>query len=178
MPVQKVFRYISEFGATLTWQVDDRDTSSVTATISPGTPLKIAGTADFVIPFLTGDGEIATDAFVGLARKTSTETATVDGVVEIVAPIPGQTILRGFGTTAANIDTASEIDDLVGNYVAVDVTALASTNGDFTIDEDEVSDPNGNMLLILRGNAVKGTLDCLIHVLATAAGNQLGQTID
>ena len=178
MAVQKLFTFISEWGITGSWQVDDRTTSSVTAAINPGEPLKIASTEDFVIPFLTGDGEIATDTFVGLARKLSTETSTVDGVVEYIMPIPGRTILRGKATTAANVDSVSEIEDLVGNYVAVDVTTNTGTNGDFTIDEDEASDPNGNMLLILRGNAVKSTLDCLVHVLATAAGSQSGQTID
>jgi hypothetical protein len=178
MAVQKTFRFISDWGITDSWQVDDRDTSSVTAAINPGEPLKIASTADFVIPFVDGDGEIATDTFVGLARKKSTETASAEGAVEYIAPIPGKTILRGLATTATNVDTTSELDALRGNYVAVDVTALAGTNGDFTIDEDETSDPNGNMLLILRGNTLKGTLDCLIHVLATMAGNQGGQTID
>ena len=176
MAVQKTFRYISNWGITNTWAVDDRDTSSITAAINPGEPLKISGV--FLIPLATGDPEIGTDAFAGLARKQSTESATVNGVVEVLVPIPGKSIIRGQATDSSAVDTDAEILALVGNYVNADNTTLATTNGDFTIDENEASDPNGNAFMIMRGNAVKGTLDCLVHVLSTIAGNQIGQTID
>lgn len=177
MAVQKTFRFISDWGATITWQVDDRTTSSLQI-INPGEPLKIAATADFATPLATGDPEVGTDEFIGLARKASTETSSADGVVEIITPVAGKTILRGLATTAANVDTASELNALRGNHVNADVTALTGTNGDFTIDEDETDDPNGNAFVILRGNTLKGTLDCLINVLTTVAGSLVGQTID
>ncbi len=170
MAVQKVFKWISGHGPTITWNVDDRNTSSVTAAMAPGEPLKISG--NFVIPLATGDPEAGTDEFVGLVRKTSTESATVDGVVEVVGSIPGLSIFRGFATTAANIDTAAELAVVINEWVACDLTALTGTNGDFTIDEDETSSAKIRGFKIVRGNTLKGTLDCLVHSAASQAGPQ------
>lgn len=164
-------KVLSGHGPVVTHEVDDRTTSSVVAALEPGEPIKKSG--NFVIPVATGDPEVGTDEFVGIVRKQSTETSTEDGKVEAVGFIPGLTILRGKATTPANMDTAAELLGLIGDWVAFDVAASAGTNGIFTIDEDEGDDPNVHGLKILRGNTVKGTLDVLVHSMATMAGTTI-----
>ena len=73
------FKIIKYAGPTQTWDVDDRTTSSQTTNLLPGEPVKKAG--NFVIALATGDPEVGTDELVGIVRKTSTESSTVDGKV-------------------------------------------------------------------------------------------------
>lgn len=164
-------KIIKGAGPTVSFPVDDRTTSSQTTNLLPGEPIK-QGT-NFVIALATGDPEVGTDEMVGIVRKTSTETSTVDGAVEAYTLIPGITTVRGKATTAANVDTQAKINALTGNWVALDLTGTG-TNGAtavFTIDEDEGDDPNVHGFKILRGNPVRGTLDCLVHVNATQSGS-------
>lgn len=141
---------------------EDRNTSSVTATMKPGEPVKRGGTGtNFCTPLATGDPEIGTDIFIGIVAEESTETATADGSVDVDIVQLG-TKLRGKATTAANMDTQSELDGLILDFVTFDVTALTGENGTFTIDEDEITDPNVHSLCIVGGDTVKGTLDVLV----------------
>lgn len=167
------FKIISGAGPTLTYEVDDRTTSSQTTTLLPGEPVKKSG--NFVIALATGDPEVATDEFVGIVRKTSTETSTVDGKVEVYCTVPGLTVIRGKATTAANIDTAAELLGVIGDWIAIDLTG-SGTNGSgavFSFDEDEGDDPNVHGFKVIRGNTVKGTLDCIAHSMATQAGTNI-----
>ena len=69
-------------GPTITWQAEDRTTSSQTVAYLPGEPLKKGGTGgNFALALATGDPEVGTDEFLGICRKASTETSTADGVV-------------------------------------------------------------------------------------------------
>jgi len=174
MAVQKVFRAVKDPGATITMLAEDRTTSSVTAQMSVGEPVKKGGTgSNFATPLATGDPEVGTDEMVGIVRKQSTETSTADGVVEVVTLLPYQTVLRAKATTAANINTVAKINALVGDWVGGEVTALTGTNGDFTINEDEGDDPNVHAFKILDGDSVKGTLDFIVHSHATSAGTTI-----
>ncbi len=174
--VENDIKVVKNPGATLVFQVDDRTTSSVTTTIKAGEPVKVSG--NYVIPVATGDPEIATDEFVGIARKESTETASADGEVEVITLLPYQTVLRGKPTTSANVDTASELAGVINDWVTFDVTSSSGTNGIFTIDEDEGSDPNVHGLCIIDGDIEKGTLDVIVHANATHAAPLTGQTMD
>jgi len=149
---------------TVSLLAEDRTTSSVTTNLLPGEPVKRAGTGtNFVQPVATGDPEIGTDIFVGIVHSQSTETSTADGTVEVDLVGLG-TRLRGKATTTTNMDTQSELDGLILDYVAFDVTG-AGTNGStgvFTIDEDEGTDPNVHGLCIIGGDTSRGTLDVLV----------------
>jgi len=152
-------------------KVDDRTTSGTSATLKAGEPLKKSG--NFAILCATGDPEVGTDEFLGVAAAESTETSTADGQVSYLSIVPGLTELRGKATTPGNMDTDAELLGLLGDYVAFDLTA-----GVFTIDEDEGDDPNVHGLKIVAGDIVRGTLDVLVHALATEAAPLTGQTMD
>lgn len=167
--MQKVFKVVEDPGCALIARVEDRTTSSMTAAINPGEPLKTRTVANSaatdLIPVGDGDPEIATDDFIGIANSKSTEaSATTEGKVEVIT-CKGSTFIRGKATTYANIDTQAEIDVLLFAWVTFDVTALTGTNGDFTVDENETLDSNVNGLQIMRGDPVLGTLDVRVHSL-------------
>lgn len=144
--------------------------------IERGEPLKKGGTGNnFAVLLETGDPTVGStiQPMLGIAAKDSTETAALDGRVEYVSLIPGQTVLRGRATTVANIDTDAKLAALEGDYVAFDLTGAV-----WTIDEDEGDDPNVHGLEILGGDITRGTLDVLVHALATEAAPLTGQTMD
>lgn len=164
-------------GPTEVYNVDDRDTSSQTTNLLPGEPVKLS--TNFVIALATGDPEVGTDEFVGIVRKTSTETASADGTVEVTTVTPA-TRLRGAATTTTNIDTAAELLGVIGDFIGIDVTG-AGTNGPtgvFTFDENEGTDPNVHGFKVIDGNITKGTLDCSVHMNASQASPLTGQTMD
>jgi hypothetical protein len=140
--------------------------SGAVASISAGEPIKKSTNA--AILCATGDPEVGTDEMLGIASASSTETAAADGNVTYWSLLPGQTTLRGKATTAANVDTAAELAGLIGDWVAFDLTGAV-----FTIDEDETDDPNVHGLKIIDGDIVRGTLDVLVHSMATEAGTTI-----
>lgn len=162
-------------GPARTYLAEDRNTSSVTATMKPGEPVKVSGTGtNFVAPLATGEPKVTCDQYVGIVGKESTETATVDGVVEVITVIPVRTVLKAKATTTANIDTQSELDGVKNDWVAFDVTASSGTNGVFTIDEDEGTDPDVHGLKIIDGDIVEYTLDVIVHAGASEGSPLVG----
>lgn len=149
---------------------EDWATSSETATIKAGNPVK--KNTNSVIPLATGEMRIGSGIFVGIADDESTETQTVNGIVTVEMVGPG-TILRGKATTAANMDTASELLGIKMDYVNFDLTSTT-----FSIDEDEGDNPNNNGLCIIDGDIDKGTLDVVVHLNITLFGAMTGQTMD
>jgi len=139
--------------------------------IGPGEPVK-KSTNDVVL-CATGDPEIGTDEFVGIAMETSTETATVDGYVNVMIPTPGKTVMRCACTTVANMDTQAELDGLLMDCVTFDLTSTT-----FTVDENEADDPNQQGLQIVGGNITNGTLDFVVQQNVGFSGGTIGQTID
>lgn len=147
---------VREWGGARTqvWQVDDRTTTSATATIKPGEPVKLTGVGSpFAMLVADGDPEIGTDIFLGVAMTESTETSTVDGEVEVLMPVPGQTVFEIKATTVANIDTEAELNALIGDCVALDLAT-----GTFTVDENEGDDDNVHGFRIIGGDFRKQTL--------------------
>lgn len=115
-----------------TWETQYVVASGGAATIARGTPAKCT-TADgsvvgAVIPMVDGDGIVTAERFVGLAKNTSSDTASAAGVVDTYAPVPG-ILYRGFAKTGTNADTQSEINALMGKKVLLDLTT-----GDWTVD--------------------------------------------
>lgn len=143
--------------------VDTRTNNSHNATIKHGEALKRQTNTDHFLTFLlTGDPEIATDIFVGIAAEESTETGSAEGDVDVDVVKLG-TKLRANATTASNIDTQAKLDDVLMDFVAFDGPAAASTASfNYTIDENEGDDPNVHGLFIVGGDIVKGTLDVLV----------------
>lgn len=165
MAVQKTIEVIKRgYGVLPNLDVNDRTTSSVTAQMNIGEPVKrVTATDQYVQPVATGDPEHGTDIFLGVTKTVSTETSTVDGLVDVELCGPG-TQLRGFATTSTNVNTQAKLIAIRLDFVTFDVTALTGTNGDFTIDEDEADDSNVHALMIADGDIVKGTLDVVVAI--------------
>lgn len=148
------------------FRVDDRTTSSASATHKPGEPLKQS--TNFALLCATGDPETGTDAFIGIAESESTETSTVDGVVNISVAVPYITVIRGKTTLSTSMDTDDELEGLLNDAVTLDLTGAV-----FTIDADEGDDPNVHGLVIVDGDISKNTVDVYVKPLATLFGNAL-----
>ena len=166
-------KVIKNPGTAYLFETDDRTTTSATYTIKAGEPVKQWSTEEFLVILEDGDPEISTDKLVGIAKKESTETSTANGKVEVVTIIPMSTVLRGDATTSTNVDTVAEILALKNNWVTFDVSS-----SNFTIDENETSDPNVHGLMILDGDPTDKTLDVIVHANATIAAPLIGQTMD
>lgn len=119
-------------GMMMTWQTQWVVASGAAATIAPGTPAKCTtadgSVAGAVIPMVDGDGIVTGERFVGLAKNTSSDTASAAGVVDTWAPVPG-ILYRGKPKVAGSVDTQAEINALAGKKVLFDLTS-----SDWTID--------------------------------------------
>lgn len=97
------------------------------ATIAAGTPTKGADAAaaspwtGAVVPMVDGDGNTS-QRFTGIAKNTSNDTASVAGQVTLWLPLPGY-IYACKAKTAANADTAAEVQALFGKRVVFDLTS-------------------------------------------------------
>src|SRR3990167_2936903 len=130
------------------FEAEDRDTSTLIATMKPCEPVKRRATdLDAVELIITGEPTYSTTAssFVGICESDSTEDADTDGVVDVSVVVPYITRLRGKATTAGNINLASELRAFQMNAVKFDgvsaITGNPTTTG-YTIDEDDTDDQN------------------------------------
>ncbi|MFQ5976318.1 MAG: hypothetical protein ACE5J5_08400, partial [Candidatus Hydrothermarchaeales archaeon] len=154
------YEVIKSPGENREYRAEDWDTGGETSVLLPGEPVKVGGTGNnFATVLATGDPEAGTDEFIGVVSRQGTHTSSADGVVEVTTCVPSMTVLRAAATTVGSVDTAAELNGILGDWVAGDVTAVAGTNGTFTIDEDEASDPNVHGFKIIAGNIDTGNLD-------------------
>lgn len=134
------------------FDAEDRDTSGQRAMLS-GEPVKgrLGTGSNFVRPIENGEPIVSdNDLFVGIVKRDSTETASVDGKVEIDLVGPGS-VIEGDATTAASIDTAAELIGLMFDHVAFDVSAASV----YTIDEDENGGATTLCLQIVGGDIIR-----------------------
>lgn len=137
-------------------------TEAAATAILVGEPVKIGGTGNnYVVPLGNGEPIIATDIIVGIAATDSTQTATADGVVEVLMPLPGL-IWSCKATTPANIDTDAKLLALLNDRVTFDLAA-----GVYTVDENE-GDGATHGLRILGGDIVTG--DVYFTILSSGTG--------
>ena len=150
--------------ATWNWLRDDRDTSSEVVAAA-GDPLKASGAGGaFAVRAVDADFTVGTDQpILGIAQKASTETATVDGSVEVVEPLPGM-VYTGRSLLATATDTDTEIDAMRGDYQIIDLTGTA-----FTVDTAGGSGAS-NALLIVGGDSSTSTLRFMFRHDSTAMG--------
>lgn len=152
---------------TLPFRVDDRTTSSASATHKPGEPLKQSN-ANFALLCATGEPVQSAGLFIGIAHNESDETSTADGSVDVDVCVPFVTRLRAKATTAANLNTDALLEGLLMDAVTFDLTA-----GVFTVDEDEGDDPNEHGLVIVDGDINKGTIDFVVKPLVSVFGHSI-----
>lgn len=108
---------------------------------------------------------IGTHRFGGIAIKNSlppTTGTTVAHTTMAACPIPWLGRIMGKGEVAANIDTASELLGLIGDYTLIDYAATGSPSSGplYTIKDVASADTSG--LEIVEGNIFKGLLEVTV----------------
>lgn len=151
----------------LPFRTDDRATSSATATVKAGEPVKQSN-ANFVILIADGDPVQASAGFVGIAENESTETSSVEGAVNVSVVVPYITRMRARVKTLASSDTDAELKGLLEDAVLFDLTA-----GVITVDAAGGDDPNVNGLVIVDGDIDKGYVDFIAKPLVTLFGQNI-----
>lgn len=136
----------------MTWVV----ASGGAGTIASGTPAKrvdidAATATGSVIPMVDGNGgssgaTMATSGtFAGLAKSTSSDTASAAGTVDLWAPVAGL-VYRGTALSSTAANTQAKINVLMGKRVVYDLTA-----SNWTIDT-AAADALANNVVIIGGN--------------------------
>ena len=95
-------------------------------TINPGEPVARALGATTVTAMATNKPVVGTDYVAGIAATTSTQTASVAGIV-YVYPISSLTTYLIKPNVSTSWDTQSEYDALVGKRVLIDLTTGSYT---------------------------------------------------
>lgn len=137
---------------TMKWLV----ASGAAATINPGTPTKFSS-AGAVVPMVDTDGTTS-QRFTGIAKSTSTDTASAAGVVYTFVPVPGL-IYAGKAKTASLANTQALIDALLGARLIFDLTGTVgpTLTGKWTVDT-AAGDGANNCLTIVGGEYQTSTL--------------------
>ncbi len=131
-------------------------TSGAVGTIATGTPTKGADAAaaspwtGAVVPMVDSDGTTS-NRFTGLAKNTSTDTASAAGVVSVWLPLPG-IVYASKSTTAANSNTAAKVQALFGKRVKFDLISSV-----WSVDDGD-ADAVANCVTIVGGDPFTSTL--------------------
>lgn len=135
-----------------------RTEANVTVGIRAGDAIKAAaGTGtNFASLCLDGDPEQATDMFAGVSRIDGSETAALNGVIDVELVAFG-TIMEAKATTVANVNTDAKLLLLLNDFVCFDRSA-ATAAGILTVDEDEGTDFDVHGLMILDANISTGAI--------------------
>src|SRR3990167_5044499 len=112
---------------TWSWQ-----TEAAATDIKAGEPVKLKSAGSpYVIPLADNEPVIGTTTqVIGIAASDSTHDASDDGTIEVYLPLAG-VVYACKATTAANVDTASELNALVADRVLFDLISTA-----YTVDEN------------------------------------------
>jgi hypothetical protein len=136
-------------GLSGSWQTQYIVASGSAASIASGVPSKLVtadgSVAGTVVVMVDADGIVTGERFTGIAKSTSTDTASAAGTVDTWAPVPGMTY-RGFCKVAGSANTQAKINALMGKKVIFDLTG-----GDWTVDT-AATDALVNCLVICGGN--------------------------
>jgi len=130
--------------------------SGAVGTISQGSPTIGADSTAAspwtgpVLPMSTGGGTTS-QRFTGIAKNTSSDTATANGSVIVWLPLPGL-IYGGQAKVAANANTAALIQALFGKRVTLDLTSNVWTVN------TAAADAAANMVVIVDGDPNTSTI--------------------
>lgn len=114
--------------------------------INPGEPVARVLGATAATACATNAGQVGTDYIVGVAQTTSTNSSTLNGVVDVL-PLTSQTTYLIAPKVAATFATQALYDALVGKRVLIDLTASTYTL--------LASDSSGNGCVIMPLNVAQ-----------------------
>lgn len=143
-------------------------TSGGVSTIQAGTPTKGADATaaspwtGAVVPMVDGDGTTS-QRFTGIAKSTSTDTASANGEVTLWLPLPGY-VYACKAKTASTADTAAEVQALFGKRVVFDLTSSL-----WSVDA-AAADAAANMVTIIGGDYRTQTLYFTYKITGTLIG--------
>lgn len=163
---------------TFKFAVEDRTVSTTVAVIQPGEVVEAGGTGNnFALPCVNGDPvQAGSSRFIGPGATVSTETATVDGYMDVECVIPMCTVLECRVSTPANVNTQAEWDAIQNDTVAFDAAAINASRDTtpFTVDEDEGDDPNDHGLVLVGWDINRpAVVQFVVKPLVTLFGNNL-----
>lgn len=121
--------------------------------IYAGEPCKLVST--YAVPSADAEPGTGTPTFLGIAASNSTQTASVDGTVSIYTPVPGL-VYACKAKSAATIDTAAELQALIGVPVLFDLTS-----SQYTVDTGATASTSG--LVIVGGDIVNGIVYFMVR---------------
>jgi hypothetical protein len=126
-------------------------TEAAATAIYTGEPVKVGGTGtNYVIPSADAEPVTSAPTFVGIAASDSEHTASADGDIDIILATP-LVMFEAKAKSAAAVDTQAEINALLNDLVAFDLTSST-----YTVDTASAASTNG--LIITGGNTVLGTV--------------------
>lgn len=130
--------------------------SGAVGTINPGTPTKVSSVGA-VVPMVDADGTTS-QRFTGIAKNTSTDTASAAGVVTTFLPLPG-IVYSGKAKSATGANTLAKIQALVYARLVFDLTGTVGPglSGTWTVDT-AAGDGSNNCLVVVGGEYQTNTL--------------------
>lgn len=124
-----------------------------TTVANPGEPLAVGGTGTNYVAVLADAKPITSDAsFAGIATSLSTQTASADGVVDVLLPVAG-VVYSCKAKTASTFDTDAEILAVLFDNVYLDLTA-----GVYTVDVANASAGGTGAFRIVGGDPNTSTV--------------------
>jgi len=135
-----------------------------TTVANPGEPVAIGGTGTNYVAVLADAKPLTSDAsFAGIASSLSTQTAAVDGVVDVLIPVGG-IVYACKAKTSTTFDTDAEILAVLNDNVILDLT-----NGVYTVDVAAGSAGGTGAFRIVGGDPSTAT----VYMIAKSAGTFL-----
>lgn len=128
-------------------------TEAASTVINAGEPVTVGGTNNhYAIAAVDTDPVTANATFAGIAMSTSTQTASLNGVVDVLPPVPGL-VYSCKAKTASTFDTDAEILAVLNFSVAFDLTSSV-----YTVDVAGAGNNNTNGLRIVGGDPTSSTV--------------------
>ena len=136
-----------------------RTEANVALGVAPGDAMIVGGTGtNYAAIMVDGGPTRGTNVFIGVTESSSSNTAALDGVVNIQLVGAG-TIIQEQATTVANINTDAKLLVILNDVTNFDRSA-ATAAGVLTIDETNTTAAKSSTLslVIISGDIQKGSL--------------------
>lgn len=133
-----------------------------TTVANAGEPVAVGGTGTNYALLLADAKPITSDAsFIGICSSLSTQTTALDGVVDVILPVPG-IVYACKAKTASTFDTDAEILGVLFDNVILDLTSLV-----YTVDVAASSAGGTGAFRIVGGDPSTQTVYMVMHTAGT-----------